>query len=63
MEFLLVREVCFNLNGRYYLNTWFSVDGKNETNRIKDISEIIHTSMYAGFRLNLVLSFNPLLFY
>lgn len=63
MEFLLVREVCFNLNGRYNLNTWFSVDGKNETNRIKNIFEIIHANMYAGFRLNLVLSFNPLLFY
>lgn len=49
MEFLLVREACFNLNRRYYLNTWFSVEGKNETNRIKNISEIIHTSMYAGF--------------
>lgn len=63
MEFLLVREACFNLNGRYYLNTWFSVEGKNETNRIKNTSEIIQMSMYAAFQLNLVLSFNPLLFY
>lgn len=63
MELILVREACFNLNGRDYLNTSFSVEGKNETNRIKNISEIIHTSMYAGFRLNLVLSFNPLVFY